>query len=95
MSVVGRNCLDSCILFPRTSLVGESHPVVMICSEAPAVKAAEAGHTVTWVTRWAMAWREVIKSFYVSLEPQVRRKARKGIKKNEETVQGANQRPVL
>lgn len=50
-SVVGKDCLDS-ILFPGSSLVREWHSVVMICSETPAVKAAEAGDTVTRGTKW-------------------------------------------
>lgn len=37
---------------------------------------------VSWVTRWAMAWRELMKSSCVSLEPQVGRKARKGKKEH-------------
>lgn len=44
MSAVGRNGLDCCLFSPRARLVGGWHPGVMLCSEAPAVQAAEAGH---------------------------------------------------
>lgn len=44
MSMVGRNGLDCCLSSPKARLVGGWHPVVVVCSETPAVKAAEAGH---------------------------------------------------
>lgn len=35
-----------------------------------------------WVTSWAMDWRELMKKPRVSMEPQVGRKARKGMKEH-------------
>lgn len=37
---------------------------------------------VAHVTSWAMTLRELVKSSYVSLEPKVERKARKGMKEH-------------